>query len=514
MRRLRGPLISAALWAATIGVGYFGYTHFQTAQFARAQEERVEARRGLEHLEELAAGFRNVSKVVEPSVVNIAVRKKGPSVIRPRIDEEFFRKFFPDQDGDGKPDIPLDPDEEDLLPEQVGTGSGVIIDVDGKKGYIVTNNHVAGGAEEIMVTLNDGREIKNGKLLGADPKTDLAVIVIEADRLVSSVWGDSDRLQKGDWVLAFGSPFGYVGSMTHGIVSALNRQAGILGQHGYENFIQVDAPINPGNSGGPLVNLKGEIVGINTAIASRSGGFQGIGFTIPSNQAKSIFKSLKEKGKVVRGWLGVAIADVANERETAQSFDYTGESGVLVQDVIAGTPAAGKLRHGDIITEIDGKSVKTMQALRNVIAQLPPGTDVKFKVFRKGKTEDVIVSLGEQPDDMSLARTGGGQTPTPETPAAVDSLGLRVQTITPELADPRMPEVKSGVMITHVDRNSPAAKAGLRPGDVVTEVNGNKVNNSQEFNAAIRQADLKKGVRLYVTTVGGSRFVFVNPERK
>src|SRR5688500_11587913 len=195
--------------------------------------------------------------------------------------------MFPDRDGDGEPDVPPglrpprggDDEEDGGLFEQQGTGSGVIIEVDGSKGFIVTNNHVAGGATEMVITLADGREIKNGKLLGADPKTDLALIEIKADRLVPAKWGDSDQLQKGDWIMAFGSPFGYVGSMTHGIVSALNRNnVGILGRQGYENFIQVDAPINPGNSGGPLVNTRGEVVGINTAIASRTGSFAGIGF--------------------------------------------------------------------------------------------------------------------------------------------------------------------------------------------------------------------------------------------
>jgi serine protease Do len=524
MRNWRGTLISVSLWAVTIGVGYFGYAHFQTSQFARAEDGREEVRRGLGHLEDLAAGFRNVSRVVEPSVVNIAVRKKGPSVRRPKLDEDFFRRFFPDRDGDGEPDLPpgalphgIDPEEEDFLPEQVGTGSGVIIDVEGRRGYIITNNHVAGGAEEIIVTLNDGREIKNGRLLGADPKTDLAVIVIEADRLSSSQWGDSDELQKGDWVLAFGSPFGYVGSMTHGIVSALNRQAGILGQYGYENFIQVDAPINPGNSGGPLVNLKGQIVGINTAIASRSGGFQGIGFTIPSNQARFIYRSLKDSGKVVRGWLGVAIADVASERETAGSLGFPGDAGVLVQDVIPGTPAMGRLLHGDIITEIDGRTINTMQALRGMIAQIPPGTDVRFKVFRKGSNQEVMIALGEQPDDLSLARARVGPGPAPAAPAApaaVETLGLRVQTLTPDIADKRMPDLKAGVRVSRVERNSPAARAGIRIGDVITEVGQTRVATAEEFDEAMKGVDLAKGVRLYVTTPQGSRFVFVSIDRR
>src|SRR6185312_14349852 len=222
--------------------------------------------------------------------------------------------------------------------EQVGTGSGVIMEVNGRTGYILTNNHVAGGATEMSVTLADGRKLDDAKLVGADPKTDLAVVQISAEDLKGAKWGDSSNLQQGDWIMAFGSPFGYVGSMTHGIVSALNRsQVGILGQQGYEDFIQVDAPINPGNSGGPLVNLHGEVVGVNTAIASRSGGFQGIGFAIPSNEAKFVYEALKSHGKVVRGWLGVSIADVARNEKEAQSFGYKGTAGVLVEQSFPNT---------------------------------------------------------------------------------------------------------------------------------------------------------------------------------
>ena len=289
------------------------------------------------------------------------------------------------------------------------------------KGYILTNNHVAGAAEEMIITLADGREIRNAKLLGTDPKTDLAVVEIKADRLSPAKWGNSDDLQKGDWIMAFGSPFGYVGSMTHGIVSALNRQAGILGAAGYESFIQVDAPINPGNSGGPLVNLHGEVVGINTAIASRTGGFQGIGFAIPSNQAKFVYGSLKDHGKVVRGWLGVAISDVARDPALAKSFGYTGAHGVLVGQTFAKTPATGKLQPGDIITAIDGKTVDSVQQLRNIVAVTPPNTELNFTVFREGKSKVLSVTIEEQPAEFGLTQapaTRSHQTPirTPQPP--------------------------------------------------------------------------------------------------
>ena len=260
------------------------------------------------------------------------------------------------------------------------------------------------------ITLSDGRKIKNATLVGADPKTDLAVVKIQADKLIPAKWGNSDDLSKGDWIMAFGSPFGYVGSMTHGIVSALHRQAGILGTFGYENFVQVDAPINPGNSGGPLVNIHGEVVGINTLIASRSGGFQGVGFAIPSNQAKQVYQILKDKGKVVRGWLGVEIADVSKLPEEAKSSGYQGEDGVLVKGVLRDTPAAGKLQSGDVVTALDGKPVKDTQQLRGAIALMAPDTEVTLQVIRDGKSQDVKIKLGEQPasEEAMASRAGGG----------------------------------------------------------------------------------------------------------
>jgi serine protease Do len=525
MNRMKKSVVSMAVWGSAFVAGYFGYTYSQDSQFARAQERREEIREGLASAEGLGTVFRSVGRVLEPSVVNIAVRKKAPGfAMGPGrgLDEDMLRRMFPDRDGDGEPDVPPglriprgggdDEDEGGGLFEQQGTGSGVVIDVEGSKGYVVTNNHVAGGATEMVITLADGREIKNGKLLGADPKTDLALIEIKADRLVAAKWGDSDQLQKGDWIMAFGSPFGYVGSMTHGIVSALNRQAGILGQGGYENFIQVDAPINPGNSGGPLVNLKGEVVGINTAIASRSGGFQGIGFTIPSNQAKFIVKQLKEHGKVTRGWLGVEISDVSKNLPMAESFGYDKTHGVLVNRILPGTPAAGKLRHGDIITAINGKPVDSVQQLRNAIAAMPPKADIKVTFFRDQKSEETTITLGEQPDNLLAARPGR-EAPPAADPATTDALGLQLQTLTEELATRHgVPDVKGGVVITKVDRNSPAAREGLRVGDVVTEVGNTAVGNVEEFNAALKKQDLKKGVRLYVTSREGARFVLVQPE--
>ena len=444
--------LSLTLAAATFGFGYLGYNYTQNRSYALAEEKREEVRAGLSHAEDLATAFRSVGKVVEPSVVNIQVRKKGPDIRSLQIDPDDLRKFFPKgPDGEdlipknfrprGNQPNPQDPDQDQdddtfQMPDQIGTGSGVIMEFSDGKGYILTNNHVAGAAEEMTITLNDGREFHNDKILGTDPKTDLAVIEIKADRLSPAKWGNSDDLQKGDWIMAFGSPFGYVGSMTHGIVSALNRQAGILGAAGYESFIQVDAPINPGNSGGPLVNLDGEVVGVNTAIASHNGGFQGIGFAIPSNQAKYVYTALKEKGKVVRGWLGVSIHDVAKDQKVAESFGYSGHSGVLVYQVLPQTPAIGKLQPGDIITAVNGKEVQSVQELRNAIAAMPPGESVKMSVFRNGNTQDVTIKLAEQPDNV-LAMRGNPREERSnrrESATSADALGIQVQTLTSDLA--------------------------------------------------------------------------------
>jgi serine protease Do len=385
----------------------------------------------------------------------------------------------------------------------------------------LTNNHVAGGAEEMTITLSDGRQIHNGKLLGADAKSDLAVVKIEADHLIAAKWGTSGDLQKGDWVVAFGSPFGYIGSMTHGIVSALNRQtnqhgAGILGRYGYENFIQVDAPINPGNSGGPLVNLHGEVIGVNTAIASRSGGFQGIGFAIPSDQAKFVYGQLKDKGKVTRGWLGVAIGSV-NEPQTqklAESFGYKSHDGVFVQQVMPDTPSTGKLQNGDVITQLNGKPVKDVTELRNQIASMPPKTEITLTVFRDGKTQDVKVNLGEQPEDLAVARNRSGRDSASggdQANADVKSkIGLTLGDLTDDLAEKfGLDKGVKGALIREVDPKSAVAREGIRPGDVITEVGKTAVSNAKEARDALAKADLSKGVRLYVVSREGARFVFV-----
>jgi serine protease Do len=444
--------------------------------------------------------------------------------------EDMLKRFFGDKDNDGEPDVP------EGLPhgggrggdgnsgggegrefKQYGTGSGVIMEVNGSDVYVLTNNHVAGGASELVVTLHDGRQIEDGKVLGTDPKTDLAVIKLKADNVTAAPWGDSSQLEKGDWIMAFGSPFGFVGSMTHGIVSALNRQARILGPGGYENFIQVDAPINPGNSGGPLVNTRGEVVGINTAIASRTGGFQGIGFAIPANQAKFVYNALKTNGKVTRGYLGIGIMDAGADTKVTHTLGYDKREGVLVTETMKAGPAAGKLQPEDIITSIAGKPVKDAQELRNIVAATPPGTDLKLSVFRDGKNQEVTLKLAEQPEDLTLAmaknRRGDAAARSAEQNTG-NVLGMKLVTPDEKLAKTfGLDASKQGAVITEIDPKSPAAKAGLSSGDVILRVDKEDVSTARQASDALRKAEqAKKPVRVYVMNAEGSFFRVIEPK--
>jgi len=523
MTAWRKSVAAIALSGASIVAWNAGSALVGNVQFARAAQEIEATRQQLAKVEDLAAVYKAVNKVVEPSVVSIDVHKtvKNNNPARGQQEDDMLRRFFPDQDGDGEPDVPENfkfnvPD----APEQYdayGTGSGVIIEVDGNTGFVLTNNHVAGGATEMTVTLSDGREIKQAKLLGTDPKSDLAVIKIEADHLVPAKWGNSDYLEKGDIVMAFGSPLGYVGSMTHGIVSALNRNARIIrGQFAYENFIQVDAPINPGNSGGPLVNTRGEVVGINTAIASKTGGFQGIGFAIPSNQAKFVYDSIKEKGRVVRGWLGIEIADVSRFRDQARELGFEGEHGVIVRGTTRNAPAEGKLQPGDVITTVNGKKVDSVDSLRSLVAATPPGTEADFGISRNGKTEAVKLKIGEQPDDLQQFLSGGPRhQDNPTEPKSMETLGLRLNDVSDQLTKKYgLGEVSDGAVVTGVLNGSPAQLAGLQVGDVITKINTQPVNSASDAQELLSKDDLSKGARVYVTNKEGSRMLFLQSDAK
>ena len=504
MLRLPRPVSILAASAAVCGATLLGVDLFRDVQFVAAEQNVQNARQELANVNVANPTFREIHAVVEPSVVNIQVTKTIPHQATPLPPgfQQFFHQFgggmnLPPQFFNGGDDGTM---------KEIGTGSGVIMDVDGDYGYILTNNHVAGGATEMIVTLADGRVIKDAQLVGADPKTDLAVVKIKADHLIPAQWGNSDEMEPGDQVLAFGSPFGYVGSMTNGIVSALHRQAGILGADGYENFIQVDAPINPGNSGGPLVNLRGQVVGINTAIATSNGGFEGIGFAIPSEEARPIYEQLKSTGKVVRGWLGVAIQNVSQASDMAASEGFKGDNGVLVREVLKESPATGQLKPGDIITSLDGKDVADMTQLRDAIAADAPGTKADLGVFRDGKNTNVDVTLGQMPANPEVAEA----TPNNQQQAqSTSTLGMQLGNVNDDTAQQFDLNQKHGAVVLQVEPNSPAAQAGLQPGDVITEIDHHHVSDAHQAEERLTKADLKSGISMQIDNSQGSELVFL-----
>ena len=424
------------------------------------------------------------------SVVNISSEKliRGPSgnPFGPFFDDPFFRQFFGDRFR--FPEIPPERRERSL-------GSGVIVSEDG---IVLTNNHVVESAEDVRVSLSDEREFA-ATVVGTDPQSDLAVLRIEGELgdVEPLALGDSDRLRLGDVVLAIGNPFGVGQTVTMGIISAVGRaNVGIVD---YEDFIQTDAAINPGNSGGALVDMEGNLVGINTAIISRSGGYQGIGFAIPSNMARRIMDSLIETGRVERGWLGVAIQDMT--QELAESFDLATSRGVLVADVVPDGPAeAAGLKRGDVILRIDGASVDDMGRLRNLVASAGVGAKLRLEVLREGEERSFEVELGARPDqEAQLARGRDAEKSVLR--------GLRVAPVDAstrrrfDIAD----DVRSGVVILDVAANSPASAAGLRPGDVILEADRREVRSVRDLEARLRE---KRGrVLLLISRASGAFFV-------
>jgi serine protease Do len=427
--------------------------------------------------------FSTVVKKVGPSVVTITVENlvDAPDMgSRNPFEGSPFERFF------GPRNMPRG------RQRQQGMGSGVIVDT---HGTILTNNHVVAHADQLKVVLHDDREFR-AKMVGNDPKTDLAVIRIDAKGLQPAAFGDSDALQVGEWVLAIGAPFGLRQTVSAGIVSAVGR--GRVGIAEYEDFIQTDAAINPGNSGGPLVDLDGRLVGINTAIASRSGGSQGVGFAIPINMAKSVMDQLVDHGSVVRGYLGVMIADLGEE--LARSFGYRGKDGVLVQDVSADTPAAkAGLRAGDIIIERDGRKVDDVAGFRNAIAQTKPGTTVKLGLWRDGKRTTLDVRLGTLP---------GEETQKADAAEGDLGLGLGLSDLTPNLRQQFAIEAGSGVVVVQVEPGSPADDAGLRPGDVIVQVGVNGVTGADQARRLLAKGG--DTVRLRVIREGSGMFVIVS----
>lgn len=455
-----------------INSGSWSYTY--------AGESRI-SQKSINILTETGEAMAEVAEAVKPTIVNISTTRtvKIQAGQNPFLEDPFFRRFFGDQS---------------KMPKERKTaslGSGVIVSSDG---YILTSSHVVQGADDINVTLSDKREFK-GKIIGYDAMTDLGVIKIDADNLPTIKWGNSDKLRVGETVLAFGSPYGLSQTVTSGIVSAVGRAN--VGIADYEDFIQTDAAINPGNSGGALVNVKGELIGINTAIFSTSGGYQGIGFAIPTSMAKAVMDSLITKGKVIRGWLGVTIQPLT--RELAKQFNLKEEKGALVGDVTEGGPAekAG-LQRGDVITEYEGKKVDEPYQLRNMVANTAPGQEVEIKIIRGSKTETKKVTVGEIPVQMQKPSKG-----------EFNNLlkGVTVQNLTPDVySQLNLPKRLKGVVVSEVAEDSPATMA-LIQGDVIQEINRQKIANVTEYEKVVSNIKPDENILLLIFRSGSSLFI-------
>jgi serine protease Do len=450
--------------------------------------------------------FTELVELVGPSVVNIRTLEKVRSPSFNGMDEEtqeLFRRFF----GIPMPSNPNNPNAPKQVPKQGrnpapeesqprGVGSGFVLTADG---YIMTNAHVVDGADEVLVTLTDKREFK-AKIIGADKRTDVAVVKIAATGLPAVKVGDVSRLKVGEWVMAIGSPFGLDNSVTAGIVSAKQRDTG-----DYLPFIQTDVAINPGNSGGPLINMRGEVVGINSQIYSRSGGFMGISFAIPMDEAIRVSEQLRAKGRVTRGRIGVQIEPVT--KEIAESIGLGKAQGALINQIEPGAPAdkAG-LEAGDVILKIDGKPIEKSSDLPRLVGNTPPGTKSNLTVFRRGATKELSIVIAEL-EPEKVAKKSNDAEEKPKSAASVQGLGLVVA----DLSDAQKSDlkIKSGVRIESLQES--ALKSGLREGDVILAVGNIEVSSSKDFSAAVAKMDKTKTVSVLFRRGDLTRFALIRP---
>lgn len=466
---------------------------------AYAQED------GIKSLRETGKAFTSVARTVSPSVVYI--RSEGVMTEQEMSDfpfpfgeggpfqDDLFKRFFGDQF-----QFPQMPQSE--APESkrraVGQGSGFIFkSKDGlfsDKSYILTNSHVVAGADKIHVQLNDGREY-DAEVVGTDPQSDVAVLRIKVGGVPALALGNSSSLEVGEWVIAIGSPFGLSHSVTVGVVSAKGRSS--LGISDYEDFIQTDAAINPGNSGGPLVNIDGEVIGINTAIMSRSGGYMGVGFAIPIDLAKGIADQLMDNGEVVRGYLGIIIQELTPE--LARSFGVDQNLGILIAQVTEDSPASeAGLKQGDVIINYQGKPVKKVGDFRNQVSLTLPGSREQLTIIRDGKQRNISVTIGTLSKDKMVA---GAST------QSTDEIGLTVQTITPQLAEQLNAKAGEGVVITQVKPNSIAASAGIEPGSIIVQVNRKPIKNAEDFKREVKKSSASKSILLLIKKNNMQQFI-------
>lgn len=450
---------------------------FSTASFARETPADNEAL-----LKQISKGFSNVAKAATPAVVyiesqgsertqEISTRKSPSENPFDYFNDDFFSRFF------GFPFERKQPKSTETV-----RGSGFLIS---KDGYIVTNNHVVENANKVTVTFHNGQKTI-ASVIGTDPKTDLAVIKIEGNDYPFLKFGDSDKLEVGDWAIAIGNPFGLQTSLTVGVVSAKGRNQ--LHIADFEDFIQTDAAINPGNSGGPLLDVEAEVIGVNTAIVSGSGGYMGIGFSIPSNMAIQIVNQLIKEGQVTRGFLGVTLQPI--DADLASFYKLKNVQGALVTDVIKDSPAdLGGLKQEDIILSYNGVAVDSLTGFRNQVSLMQPGAKLKLKVFRDGKEVELNMSIAQLPNEVA------------GTSMPAQKLGLQVQELTPELSQKLGLIEAKGVVITQVEPGSAAAAAALKPGSLIMAVNRQKVSSIAEFSAALTEAS-KEGRVLFMIRQG------------
>ncbi len=455
-RRKRPFVIAATFTVVGLIMGLIVSSNSVFSSKAYSAEPKI-SKGAIDILSRTGQAMAEVVAAARPAVVNISTSHtvRTPGISSPFFNDPFFNRFFGEEFGNLRRPRQY---------KQSSLGSGVIVNRDG---YILTNYHVIKDADEIKVKLSDDREFK-GKVIGKDARTDIAVVKIDSDHLPTLVLGDSEKLKVGETVIAIGNPFGLNQTVTSGIVSATGRAN--VGIADYEDFIQTDAAINPGNSGGALVNVRGELVGINTAIFSTSGGYQGIGFAIPSAMAKTVMENLIKHGKVVRGWLGVSVQPLTPE--LSKQFKLKGQKGVLVGDVTADSPAerAG-IKRGDVITGYNGKEVDDPAGLRNMVANTPPGREVALKIVHDGKTETVKVTVAELPAEMQ------------KLSGKFDNAlkGIQVQDITQDIMGHlRLPRQIKGVVITDIEEGSPAAGV-LTRNDVIMEINRKGIASVKDF---------------------------------
>jgi len=461
IQRLSLWLMSASLAVIVAFYGVPEVVRRVTLAVERGRSEAAELQ--LKKLDGTSSAFRLVTQRVAPAVVNVS----NLAAARPALRRDSGGGIFLDRDRGL---------------HQQGEGSGFVVD---PRGYILTNRHVVLGAKQVRVKFSQGTELL-ASIVGSDRHTDLAVLKVDADELVAAEFGDSDTTEVGDWVLAIGNPFGLEQSVTAGIISAKGR-SGVVNETDFQDFLQTDAAINPGNSGGPLVDLQGHVVGVNSAIWSRSGGYEGIGFAIPSKIARSVVDRLIADGKVTRGWLGVRGVALATASPKPQGVKVA--AGVVVLDVDPDSPAAkAAVEVGDVIVSINSRNVQTLEQLRTHVATTAAGSKVTLVVDRRGTRRELEAAIDEQPAGLAWLE---------------DQFGLSIEDMTPEVAEEyRLPR-DSGVLITGVPRGSPAARAGLRPGDIIIAVATQDIRNVAQFIRALRRVDVSHGVALGIVTPAG-----------